>query len=184
MASHGLASHVVASHVGFTASHWDVVGLPCPCLAAGHDFTLHICKPSNGPTNMVRFCLEKYQVSTMNQIYLNTSECVRSITVSHSAIPTLTKKQSSTPPFPAFPSELQLPGKPEPGVGSLWDIESKIWPCESGMSTDFAVDEWGFFILDKPILCKVKNTYFEEKKAYQDYELFEAFLLYMPGSTF
>lgn len=52
------------------------------------------------------------------------------------------------------------------------------------MSTDFAVDEWGVFILDKPILCKVKNTYFEEKKAYQDYELFEAFLLYMPGSTF
>jgi hypothetical protein len=132
---------------------------------------------------MVRFCLEKYQVSTMNQIYLNTSEYVGSITVSHSAIPALTKKQASTPPFPAFPSELQLPGKPEPGVGSLWDIESKIWPCESGMSTDFAVDEWGFFILDKPILCKVKNTYFEEKKAYQDYELFEPFLLYMP-STF
>ena len=45
-------------------------------------------------------------------VYLNTIECVGSISVTQSAILAFAKK----PPFQAFPSELQLPGKPEPGT--------------------------------------------------------------------
>ena len=47
-----ISLHGLASHVGFTASHLDVVGLPRPCLGwglypTGCSSRLYICKPSN-----------------------------------------------------------------------------------------------------------------------------------------